>query len=372
MPFLVDGKPYEGDEDPSKFFEDGMAAVKNEDDELIPLDTTEDLEMLVDCYGEEETFSLIKVPFRVCRRGGKSGGGLSLKVMDTYSIHGSKAVYGVTLSTDGTKIVSVGRDKKAFLHDIVDNKQVGHHTGKDFLLTVSYSPTSEKFLIGSSHPTMRLFDSSKGVKEISSYKMHSGKVYSAHFLPNGKQFATASMDGTSVVVDASTKAVLAKYTSPNKVSIFSANVVNPNVIVCAADHIPHTIDFYDVRTSKPAFSPIPGHHTSTIWSLAASSNNELLSTGMDGNVILYDLRMCTKVTHFKTSVAMHHATFAGNNDEYIVTCGRNSEVSIFDTALANKLAFHNFNSTVYCVSCVDRQIACCTLSGNVNRVLLSW
>ena len=375
MSFYYKGNklPFTDDTDPSTIFTDGIAGYTNEDGEVVKILTRGDVEMLVDCYGDNLRIDIHKIPLpeKELENSQKESGDNNISELrsKTYSQHGYSAIYSVCFSTDGSKFVSVGRDKRVVLYNTETDKVIATHAGgKDFLLSTSYSPVKEQFLVGSGHPTIRLFDSRRGIKEIESYKVHSGKVYSVNFFQSGTSFVSGSMDGTSKVVDVVSKKVIASHSGKN---VFATAIVSPNVVAFAEDSPPHSIKNYDIRTGNTNALPTLNGHTSTIWSVESSANGtEILSTGMDGQVLLFDVRTGNQRLSVSLSTSpSHHAVFFGPNEKYFISCGRDVEsIAIWNTGTGAKVTTKKMGSTAYHLSCYGRQTLCCTLKGVVERI----
>src|SRR5262249_40545059 len=111
----------------------------------------------------------------------------------------SAGVLGVALSPDGSHAVSGGNDSTVRLWDVKTGKEL--HTGKapGSVRCVAYAPDGRYVLSGhsgaGSDNLIRLWSVEDG-QEVRSYRGHSSDVNAVAFLPDGRSFVSASMDGT--------------------------------------------------------------------------------------------------------------------------------------------------------------------------------
>ena len=341
---------------------------KNEDGDEIQIRTRDDLDMLIDCFGETKPIDIYKISPAVIAPTKSNNNNPPTKVQrNTYNNH-IGSVYSLDFNSDGTKFISVGKDAKAILYDLVGNKVLASHKIGRMLYT-SFSPKDEQFLVASEEPAVILFEAKKNGKELQKYKkLHKERIFCSNYNPAGNMFVTASVDGSSKVADVVTKKIVAQYQGTNE--IFSAQFITPHLVIYSPDKSPFSIDNYDIRTSGAA-APKLLSHTATVWSVNGSTNgHEVVSCGMDGQVLVFDIRTGKKRLGVSVStLSCHHATFFGSTDQYIISCGRDSESFVIWDSTSGKKLFSEKTGSIYRVCKNGRQTLSASFSGNIERAV---
>eukprot|EP01060_Flectonema_neradi_P032317 TRINITY_DN5112_c0_g1_i1.p1 TRINITY_DN5112_c0_g1~~TRINITY_DN5112_c0_g1_i1.p1 ORF type:complete len:392 (+),score=47.46 TRINITY_DN5112_c0_g1_i1:89-1264(+) len=372
---LKDGErtPITCESDPEKLFDGETAGYKNEDGDVIELLTCDDIGMLMDCHVDG---AVIDVVFDKDCEGGVRGNSLPGPLRNfavkklPISMHGGCAISCLSYDSYFTKIVSIGsKDYRINLYDVVKNKVLWSHDSRNKVTTSSYSPVREHFLVGGADG-VRLFDATKetNVKKKSTFKFE-GTVFQTEYFPCGDLVAVSGSEkGTSVLDLTSGKVILCNPLELNK--DYASTVVNRSVVAYAHDATPFDIISLDVRSRGKAYPLLKGH-TSTIWSLQASiSGNEILSTGMDGNAIIHDLRKGdTSLTIPASTLPVQNAIYAGDNQQYVVTCGRDCSIKFWD-ALSGSLhrAEPLGQRALYSMCYSSNQIYCGTFGGVIYSI----
>jgi WD40 repeat protein len=110
-------------------------------------------------------------------------------------------IRSATFSLDGKKIVTVSWDKTARIWDAESGKQLLKRQitglGAKSQLSAALSPDGRKMVAASEvlGSTVRIFDAESG-KELHTLEGHTGGIYHVATSSDGKQFITASDDGT--------------------------------------------------------------------------------------------------------------------------------------------------------------------------------
>ncbi|KAG2339592.1 hypothetical protein BDR05DRAFT_938889 [Suillus weaverae] len=114
------------------------------------------------------------------------------------------AVWSVSFSPDGTRIVSGSGDKSVRLWDAATGQPVGEplrgHTG--LVWSVSFSPDGTRIVTGSEDKTVRLWDAAMGQPVGEPLWGHTDEVLSVSFSPDGTRIVSGSGDKTVRLWDA--------------------------------------------------------------------------------------------------------------------------------------------------------------------------
>jgi WD40 repeat protein len=120
-------------------------------------------------------------------------------------LHHPGEVVWLSLSHDGSLILTSCTDGKARLWDVKKRQEIGaplRHNDSRALTGTAISPDNQWLLTGSSDGTARLWD--KNGKLIHELKKHQNRVSEVNFSPDGTRAATSSYDRTVRVWDAAT------------------------------------------------------------------------------------------------------------------------------------------------------------------------
>eukprot|EP01060_Flectonema_neradi_P026692 TRINITY_DN358_c5_g2_i1.p1 TRINITY_DN358_c5_g2~~TRINITY_DN358_c5_g2_i1.p1 ORF type:complete len:405 (+),score=73.91 TRINITY_DN358_c5_g2_i1:67-1215(+) len=354
-----------------------IARYENEDGETIELLTCDDLEMLMDCFDGESGFK-IEIDQGYAKGENKKKRmntgtppsflkGLTVKKL-TNKLH-KKFICGMAFSNDETKLVTTGKDSLTLLYDIQREKVWWSYKGRSPNLSTSYSPIEDQFIVGEEKSRVRLFDATDitRIKKKATFTTPSeGKVYGVDYFSSGNHFSACGTFEQFLIYDISTGAPVVKEDCSQ--NVFVVKTVGPTTVAYApdADRATQTIESIDIRgTTNPL--PLMRGHTLTIWSLDVSdSGNEILSTGMDGTAIIFDIRTGNTLSTFNISTkAIRRASFI--NDDVIATCGRNQTVDFWDTAsgdCVNSYEVHSVRKTSFQLNmcCSRNQLFCSSLT----------
>lgn len=134
--------------------------------------------------------------------------------------------YQAAFSPDGTKVVSITRNKTAYLWDGHDSGSVLALAGHaDWITHAAFSPDGDTVVTSSADGTARLWDPNTG-EEIAVLRGHTETVWDAAFDPSSRRVVTVSTDSTARLWDASTgetRAILRGHTLPVVRAAFSSD-----------------------------------------------------------------------------------------------------------------------------------------------------
>jgi len=124
---------------------------------------------------------------------------------------------------------------------------------------------------------------------------HGGTIYSMRFSPDGKTLATASMDGSAKIWDASTGKLIATLNHKGKVIRLAFSPDSQTVATGSEDR---TACLWNVATGRLIATLA---HTGTVWSIDFSPDGELVATAADNDhsVKVWDAKTGTLLQEFK-------------------------------------------------------------------------
>ncbi|EGW32539.1 uncharacterized protein SPAPADRAFT_55963 [Spathaspora passalidarum NRRL Y-27907] len=158
-----------------------------------------------------------------------------------------------------------------------------------------------------------------------------------------------------------------------------------NLVSCSADLSIKIIDLnceshnthaYHLSNNSSSIHKFPNVHTDYIKKLSYSDNqsNHIISGGLDGRVVIWDLTQYTPIQHFENTAIGNLPSsiysLANDNAHIITTGGPNNTINVFDPRLQNpfirKLIGHQDN--IRCLLMNDHFI----LSGSSDTTIKLW
>lgn len=203
-------------------------------------------------------------------------------------------IYCAAFSTDGTCLITGSRDGSAKVWEVDTGYVVAAMPPiQGMVLSCAFQRASPKtFAVGSDDCLFRICrtrESSENRVPPIVVGGHTGKVYGLSFTSNDKHVVSGSMDHTLRVTDANTLQctnVLRGHTA----SVFAvcASPFSPFMVVSGGDD--NQAVRYDLRQGGSIVHTLKGH-TKTIWTVDVRFDELMIaSSGMDGRVLLWDMR----------------------------------------------------------------------------------
>jgi len=198
---------------------------------------------------------------------------------------GHKAgVSGIRFSPDGKMLVSLSRDKKIHIWDVLsgkENKMLFRHSG---MHCIALSPNGDLLAYGSGK-VIHLRNIVTG-KENIVITGHEGKVLSVVFSPNGELLASASSDKSVRLWEVSTGKQLALLDGHH--DDVNSIAFSPNGKILASGSSDKTIRLWDVLSGLELFT-LQGHQLA-VSSVAFSPDGQAIaSASWDGSIRLWNV-----------------------------------------------------------------------------------
>jgi tricorn protease-like protein len=218
------------------------------------------------------------------------------------TIHANSGiVYSVSLSPDGTHIVSGGVNKALQIWNAGDGALVRTLKGhSNFVNSVVFSPDGKKLASAGDDGTVRLWDSGSGA----SLSVFRGRdpVMSVAFFPDGARLASAGTDGRIRLWDTATGKIYRTIRASS--GYVNSVAVSPDGKTLASGSAGGSIKIWDAGTGK-TLATLEGH-SAGVNSLAFSPSGDRLASGSDdGSVKLWRLQdgLCLKTFHHSAPVS---------------------------------------------------------------------
>jgi len=232
----------------------------------------------------------------------------------------SAAIYQIALSPDETQLLTASQDLSIRLWDVATRKTLNTFVGHGhYVYQVEFLPDGEQFVTASWDGTMRLWD--KTTQEfVDNYTGHENTIYQLTYDDTGERILSASGDATARIWDAETGDILQTFgvVSNEDPEAGHENLVigsawspdNTQVVTTGNDN---TVRIWDVETGDllHTFPPdneetedIVEGHSATAWTVVWLNDTQVLSAGFDRRIILWDIETQQQVriyerVHFK-------------------------------------------------------------------------
>jgi WD40 repeat protein len=236
-------------------------------------------------------------------------------------------VFAVTISPDGKRAASGGRDGTIFVWDLTTNQRL--HTLKghtSYLATLAFSPDGKTLLSGGADKKIRLWDVAEG-KLLTTLEGHTDAVNSARFCADGKRIVSASKDKTVRVWNWAERRVIHTMTT----GAFAVNLaLHPDGRRVAVGLADGQIRFWDVDTGEQ-FGQLRAHD-GIVRGVAFSPDGKfLVSGGDDGILKVWDHEAGRTITVFPPNVEKWIRAVHFNADgKSVFSCGDNELIQLWD------------------------------------------
>jgi WD40 repeat protein/energy-coupling factor transporter ATP-binding protein EcfA2 len=197
------------------------------------------------------------------------------------------AVFSVSYSPDGKRIVSGSQDKTVRIWDANTGALLrilqGHAAA---VLSVSYSPDSKHIVSGSRDKTVRIWDATTGKPIGKPLLGHTAAVNSVSYSPDGKRIVSGSQDKTVRIWDANTGALL-RILQGHAAAVLSVSFSLDGLRIVSGSQ-DNTVRIWDANTGAPIGKPL--NHEGPVKSVSYSrpDGKRIVSGSQDKTVRIWD------------------------------------------------------------------------------------
>jgi WD40 repeat protein len=195
----------------------------------------------------------------------------------------TRYVNGIRFSPDGTRVVSVGSDKKGFIYDAKEPNLIGElqggHNGSIF--SVCWSPDSKRILTSSGDKTAKIWDSDGKLLQIFSCFGNDVTNQQVGALWQGDDIITISLSGAITILDPNNLEHPRSVQHGHNRLISSVSIDKVNHKLYTVDPIPVTIE-WDIHSGKTQLFTGPAH-TAVVSQIKVVGNN-LVSISVDDTI----------------------------------------------------------------------------------------
>lgn len=230
----------------------------------------------------------------------------------------------IELNSEGSRLFKGKTGKKAKCIDVKTGKTILEFIGHEkSVLSLALSANENKLLTGGGDGVAILWNSNSG-KKIKTFKGHSEPVFDVGFSNDQTKIVTASWDGYVIVWDINSGNSLSKIYLGN----VSANRVmfSPNDLYLIVSKRNKKLEMYEIDTQESVRTLFG--HVDNITSLDFELKSSLfLSSGLDGNVAVWDYHTGLLKNKLKHSRPIHSAMF---HKDQIITAGEDRVIRFWD------------------------------------------
>lgn len=200
--------------------------------------------------------------------------------------HPAGAVNCVTVTSDGQRIVSGGRDRTLRLWDIETGQELRSFLGHRGEVTCLALTQDGRWLIsGSADKTVRVWELASGEQRVLRHNFDQ-PLKSLAVTPDGRQIVTATLDGAVKVLDFDEGRVLRTLQPPGEA--VNAVVASPNGESVAGALGDSTVRLWNIHTGAEA-AVLSGHSREVICLAFDPTGTTLVTGGYDSTVKIWDV-----------------------------------------------------------------------------------
>lgn len=196
-------------------------------------------------------------------------------------------VWSLVWSDDEAIVYGVDRSGAVFAYDVENEETLFDESiSENPLLTIAKHPTEDVLMVGGESNSIYGVSAETG-ERIYEFEGHSNWVLSLDFSPDGNLLVSASADLTLIVWDMVNLQALGQIPTRHTdwVRQVEFNDDGTQMLTASADGL---IQRWDVATGRRIGVPL-ARHTAPVWSFTQLSDNRILSTDRDGNLIDWSL-----------------------------------------------------------------------------------
>ncbi|KAF5343672.1 hypothetical protein D9758_014687 [Tetrapyrgos nigripes] len=205
-------------------------------------------------------------------------------------------VVGISVSPDGTRIVSGSEDGTVRIWDAQTGTAIGEplqgHEGS--VQSVAFSPDGARIVSGSYDSTVRIWDAQTGTAIGKPLQGHEGQVQSVAFSPDGARIVSGSNDRTVRIWDAQTGTAIGEPLQGHE-NWVSSVAFSPDGARIVSGSYDSTVRIWDAQTGTAIGEPLQGH-TYWVQSVAFSPDGaRIVSGSYDSTVRIWDAQTGTAI-----------------------------------------------------------------------------
>src|SRR5271165_3851845 len=249
------------------------------------------------------------------------------------------AVYAISFSPDGARVLTASWDKTAKLWDAASGKLIAAFAHQGAVNSAAFSPDGTRILTASADKTAKLWDATSG-KIISSFS-HQGTVNAAAFSPDGARILTASADKTAKLWDAASGNLIAAFAHQGEVNdaVFSPD--GRRILTASADK---SARLWDVASGKliAAFA-----HQSSVYHASFSPDGAwILTASLDNTAKLWDGVSGKRITTFDDPDELNAAAFSPDGAG-ILTAGWDKTAKLWEVGSGEPVTSFSHQDGLY-------------------------
>lgn len=234
------------------------------------------------------------------------------------------------LSQDGKELIKGKFGTKVKRWDIASGQlrmeYVGHEKA---VISYDLSKDGSRLLTGGGEGRLTLWNTATG-DTIKTIEAHREPIFDVQFSHSEKSVASASWDGSIKIFDLATGKRTHYFDLQNNSAYHFQFYPNDLYLVIAK--LDHSLQLVEIDTQKPVRDFIG--HTNMIGSIALSEDgSQLLSSGWDGTVRLWNVNTGLMVQKFTHPLAVHSSIFSSDGKS-IYTAGADRNIRQWDIASA--------------------------------------
>ncbi|KAF5334725.1 hypothetical protein D9758_017362 [Tetrapyrgos nigripes] len=197
-----------------------------------------------------------------------------------YLASGSE-VEGISVSPDGTRIVSGSKDGTVRIWDAQTGTAIGEpfQGHEEWVQSVAFSPDGARIVSGSDDRTVRIWDAQTGTAIGEPLQGHESSVQSVAFSPDGARIVSGSGDRTVRIWDAQTGTAIGEPLQGHKSSVESV-AFSPDGARIVSGSGDTTVRIWDAQTGTAIGEPLQGHEY-WVQSVAFSPDGARIVSGSD-------------------------------------------------------------------------------------------
>ncbi|KAF5331505.1 hypothetical protein D9758_018599 [Tetrapyrgos nigripes] len=205
-------------------------------------------------------------------------------------------VQSVAFSPDGARIVSGSRDRTVRIWDAQTGTAIGEplQGHEDWVQSVAFSPDGARIVSGSHDRTVRIWDAQTGTAIGEPLQGHESLVQSVAFSPDGARIVSGSGDRTVRIWDAQTGTAIGEPLQGHEDWVKSVAFSPDGARIVSGSH-DRTVRIWDAQTGTAIGEPLQGHEY-WVQSVAFSPDGaRIVSGSSDRTVRIWDAQTGTAI-----------------------------------------------------------------------------